>query len=142
MRSYPDWLHQELRNWARFCWEGEDPTPTLPHHCGSAEGEYLAPAYESLESDPNYIPADPNTARIVDRVFKQSLSHLQRLVLMAEYTQRVESGVATEGLRAGAKWVSIKVGYMVTQTEYQSQLFASIGRIWDAFEPKRNREAA
>lgn len=86
MRTFPDWVHGELRNWARWCWQGASPLPRAASHCLSVEHRYLAPklAEGDKEERPPVIFAD--RAQLVDVIWKQ-LPALQKAVLREFYPQ-------------------------------------------------------
>lgn len=130
MRWYPDWLHNELINWCRFCWDGPYPHPLPPSHCYSVEHKYVAP------SD----LGEPEQARIIIRVkdalkvqaIYDAMPIEQKLVIRAEYPKRHESG-RMEGRAAAARQLGIKT------RQYDERLTAAIGKLWDSLE---KREAA
>ena len=128
MRSFPDWVHDELCNWARFCWEGEYPQPVPPNHCYSFEHNYLAPSDMGCDDAPSTrILANARHALIVQDVYVV-LPITQRLVLRAEYPQRIESGRAEFGKIGAARRLKMRV------SEYDAALTAAAGSVRRAFE--------
>ena len=124
IRTYEDWLHQELLNWARWCWSGGWPHPIPPDHCASLEGQYQAPPWEDEPESVRKMP-EPNAerARIVEKVWSR-LPDGPRFVLRWEYPcwwWQVEVHRAARTLR-------------MSVTHYEGNLLVAIGRVRKAFE--------
>lgn len=88
----PEWVDQELQNWARWCWAGALPHPLPATHCGSLEADYRAPPQWG-EDDRRRAPTIPcNTAhaRIVQGAW-EAMDLWERLVLKAEYPEAMEA---------------------------------------------------
>lgn len=93
--SLPPAVHAEFENWSRACWSGSWPHPLPVDRAMSAEGRYTPEAGDVFDP-PEPRPPKPNfeRAEIVQMVFKERLTHRERLVVIAEYTQRHASGRA------------------------------------------------
>ncbi len=128
-RHYPDWIHQELLNWSRWCWQGPYPHPLRPSHCYSVEHQYVGHHLEEEEeSEP--IPARPLApiaarAMMVDAAWQRMVG-APRLVLRAEYPQRWSSGRIEHGQIGAARRLHMRLA------EYEAALSVAIGRVWDA----------
>jgi hypothetical protein len=133
MRTYSDAIHWEFLNWARWNYEGDMPGPGAIR-CGSIESRYVPPVWGG-ESGPSFIPADSDRAKLIDRIYKQHFTQLQRLCVMAEYTQRQSSG-RYESVDLAARWVSQRVGSRITADDYDAQLAAAASKIWLVIERK------
>jgi hypothetical protein len=97
MRQIPSWVHEELLNWSRWCWEGAYPHPFPPDHCASIEHNYRRTAAEdySDEAPPSKpIPANRENAIRVQAIFLR-LPDSERVVLRAEYPQHRINGEMT-----------------------------------------------
>ena len=128
IERYPEWVHFELINWSRFCWEGSYPHPLPPRHCTSIECRYLAPSVseENESTEPPYILANAHNAMRVQNVFI-GLPETQRLVLIAEYPKRRESGRADHGTVGAARRLRIRVA------EYEYALSCAGIKVMHAF---------
>lgn len=118
-RDMPDWVDQELRNWARYCWMGPYPHPLPPCRCASLEGNYSRYGEDTDEEaiDKKAIPVNIVNAQIVQGVY-EILPHLPQQVLRAEYPQRHEQ----------------KRTVRVSAEEYAAALSAAVYRVMLAFE--------
>ena len=129
-RKFPDWVHWELLNWARWSWEGSYPHPLPSQTCGSVEGEYQPPRYDSCDEPVRRIKADEGMALIVDRAWK-SLPDTQRLVLAVEYPRRNDYN-----------WDHGRVGIArklkIRLTEYEDAFFAAVEKVWRELERGAN----
>jgi hypothetical protein len=127
--NYPQWLHAELLNWSRWCWQGPWPHPLPPSVCASVERDYIPAgnAEERVAAERKPIPPNERHAQIVDSVWKR-MADAPRRVLRAEYPQRFESGRMEFGRIGAAKGLGMGV------VEYERQLIVAIGQVWDAFE--------
>ena len=76
----------EIENWVAWCWEGEDPAPTTPARCYSAEGRYMAPAMDDDGRRPTRIINYPSAARV--QYVYDRLPQIIKQVVRYEYTQR------------------------------------------------------
>ena len=125
-RKYPDWVHWELLNWSRWSWEGSYPHPMPARACGSVEGEYTTPTYDSEQIEVKAIPAHTDRAIRVDKVWR-ALPELQRTVLATEYPRRHEFN-----------WDHGRVGIArklkVRLTDYEDALFSAVEKVWREFE--------
>ena len=85
----PDRIHEELLNWARYCWLGEFPHPLPPTHCGSLESQYRAPPDWNPDDAPqaSYIKPNERNAIKVQEVY-DSLWEPEKIVLKAEYPDK------------------------------------------------------
>jgi len=130
-RHCPEWLHNELLNWSRWCWQGPYPHPLPPGHCYSIEHQYVGHRLEGeTEGDP--VPTrnpEPNAARamLVDAVWKRMVG-APRFVLRAEYPQRWSSGRAEHGQVGAARRLKMSL------RDYEAALAVAIGRVWAAME--------
>lgn len=88
---YPEWVHHELENWSRWCWQGKFPHPLPSQTCASFEKNYRRHGEEEEQLEDRPIPANADRAKIVQTVW-DSLSPRQQQVLRAEYPQRHTSG--------------------------------------------------
>lgn len=122
-----DAVHQELLNWARWCWQGEWPHPLPPTHCGSLESGYRAPPYWNPD-DANEAPPPPviepnaRNARIVQAVYDR-LAERERRVLKAEYPCRRDYRGKQDA--AGVLGISI--------SQYDDSLAYAVRRVEEAF---------
>jgi hypothetical protein len=130
LRRFPEWLHHELLNWSRWCWQGPWPHPLPPNQCGSVERNYIRTNEEGSADNARPIPPNESRARIVDGVWR-SLPPLPRQVLRAEYPQYRDSGRAEFGRCGAARRMGMRL------REYENALGAAVGRVWDALESKR-----
>lgn len=119
LQPIPDWVDQELRNWARWCWSGAYPHPLPPCQCASIEGNYSRfgedTDAEAIDGKP--VPVNPTNAKIVQCAY-ENLPYLQQQVLRAEYPQRHEQ----------------KRVVHVSKEEYAAALAAAIYRVMMVFE--------
>lgn len=124
----PDWVHQELRNWCAWCWGGEWPHPLPPTHCGSLESRYRSPPEWNPDDAPEapYIRPNERNARKVQAVF-DTLEGYERLVLLAEYPQRVNRG-RTKSKQLAADRLGI------SQLGYDRYLQSAAAKVARAFE--------
>src|SRR5690606_11319561 len=81
-----DTVSSEIENWIAWCWHGEDPSPSEPKRCYSAEGRYTAPALNEDDRIPQRI-INHRSAERVQKVFER-MPDLARQVLRYEFTQR------------------------------------------------------
>jgi hypothetical protein len=106
----PNDVHHELLNWARWCWTGEWPHPSMVRF---------------IEEDDEAVrPPPPNArnAQLVQTAWERM--HLQaRLVLRAEYPLRTGQGRAAEAKRLH-----------MTPSEYEAALAWAVRRIQEAFD--------
>lgn len=121
-RTYPDWLHQELLNWSRWCWQGDLPYPVPPTTCASIEREYTRLREENTSNNGVRVPPNDMHAQIVDSAWR-SLPDLPRRVLRAEYPQRFECGLAQHGRAYVAKRLGVKVD------AYQAAMVVAVDRV-------------
>jgi len=127
IERYPEWVHLELINWSRFCWEGAYPHPLPPRHCTSIEYRYINPSiYGKDDAPPPHILANAHHAMRVQNVFI-ALPDIQRLVLIAEYPKRMESGRADHGIVGAARRLRIRVA------EYEYALSCAGIKVMHAF---------
>ena len=130
LRRFPDWLHHELLNWSRWCWQGALPHPFPPSHCASVEHEYTRLRAEGSSDEARPIPANETRALIVDGVWR-TLPPLPKQVIRAEYPQYQASGRAEFGRVGAARRLGLSLH------DYEAALTVAGGRVWDAFEGKR-----
>lgn len=125
----PDAMHDELRNWAAWCWLGQWPHPLPKTRCGSAEGDYRAPPEWGTEEvpDPPRIYPNAKRARVVQEVWER-MHDEPRLVLKAEYPARQSSG-RVEG---GRDLASRRLG--ITLRVYEESLAYAVRRVSEAFK--------
>ena len=125
-RTIEKWLDNELRNWSRWCWLGEDPGPPVPHTCASIEKDYIRTHDENTSEGAG--PAKPYepSAKLVDSVWR-SLPEIQRKVLRAEYPQRRQWEGSLSGHRAAARFVGIKY------RDYMDNLVKACYKVRQAF---------
>ena len=125
LRLIPDFVHSEMRNWARWCWMGAYPHPLPPTSCGSAEGDYRSIG-ENATDDARPIPPNETNALIVDRIWR-GLPFSERLVVKIEYPARHEYD-----------WSYGRVGVCrrikMPLRDYEAKLFAGLSRVWDEFD--------
>ena len=126
-RKFPDWIHHELQNWARWCWLGATPVPMSPGHCGSIESQYVRVNDENSSDGARPIPPNEDRARRVDEVWRR-LPDAPRLVLRAEYPQRWSSGRVEHGQAGAARRLHMSL------RQYEEALAVAIGRVWEAME--------
>lgn len=83
-----DWIDEELRNWARWCWSGEFPGPRHQERAASAEGRYLPPS--DLGDEPEQPRIRPNRERAerVHHVYLTQLDTRERRVICLRYVDR------------------------------------------------------
>ena len=127
-RHYPEWLHHELLNWARWCWLGPYPHPLPPGHCYSIEHQYVGHHLEEEdESEPPTVKQLLFTDRAmkVDAVWRQMVG-APRIVLRAEYPLRYESGRVEFGQKGAAR------GLHMPLHEYRRALGVAIDLVWEA----------
>lgn len=129
MRRYPDWVHHELMNWSRWCWQGSYPHPLPPQTCASIERQYVRFREENTTDEAKPIQPNESHALIVDGVWK-ALPTLPRMVMRAEYPQR--SAYDWGHGRAGVARLM-----RVSLSEYEAGLIVGVGRVMDAFEGGR-----
>jgi hypothetical protein len=117
MVRIPDKIHEELLNWARWCWIGEWPHPLPATHCGSLESGYRPPPYWNPEDEAeesmrrSAIRPNERHAKRVQSVF-EGLPSFGRLVMKSEYPCRAE-----RGSRASA---AHRIG--LTERQYENHL--------------------
>ena len=130
-RKYPSWVHLELVNWTRYCWQGSWPHPIPPDHCTSIESRYLAPAGDTMNDEPPRPRPIINAHRAmwVQDIY-DGLPQMPKLVLRAEYPQYQQSGRAEFGMAGAARRLKISL------REYEENLTVAVGRVWDAFEKR------
>jgi hypothetical protein len=126
---YPEWVHQELQNWARWCWLGAWPHPIPPSECMSLEHLYVRVNEDGSTESVDDKPVKPNEphARLVQVVW-DSLPRLPQLALRAEYPQHFESGRVEHGRIAAARYCHMSLG------QYESALQFGVFRVERAFE--------
>lgn len=102
--SLPPAVHAEFENWSRACWSGSWPHPLPFNRAMSAEGRFVPEAGDVFDP-PEPRPPKPNfeRAEVVQRVFNDRLSHRERLVVIAEYPQRIRSGRRDSGIERAAR---------------------------------------
>ncbi len=125
MRHYPEWVHQELMNWSRWCWMGAYPHPLPDQRCGSVEREYTKYRTENTTDEAQQIRPNESRALIVQKAWL-SMHDTAKKVIVAEYPQRAKH-------QGKAPWRSIGI----SRTEYDKALMSAAGKIIDAFE-RRN----
>jgi hypothetical protein len=130
LRRFPDWLHHELLNWSRWCWQGAWPHPLPPSHCASAEHEYTRLRGDISSDETRPIQANETRALIVDGVWRR-LPPLPKQVMRAEYPQYHASGRSEFGRVGAARRMRMRLH------DYEVALTVAGGRVWDAFEGKR-----
>ena len=130
LRHFPEWLHYELLNWSRWCWQGAWPHPLPPSQCGSVEHDYIRFRVDACDDEPRPIPANASRALVVDRVW-HGLANVPKQVLRAEYPQYHSSSRAEFG-RVGA---ARRMGLMLR--DYEAALAVAVGRVWDTFEGQK-----
>lgn len=108
--SLPPAVHAEFENWSRACWSGSWPHPLPFDRAMSAEGRYTPEAGDVFDP-PEPRPPKPNFERaaIVQGVFDGRLTHRERLVVIAEYPQRIRSGRKDYGVSRAARWAGLPV---------------------------------
>jgi hypothetical protein len=126
-RTYPEWVHQELMNWARWCWKGAYPHPLPPTVCASIEKNYQRISDEGTVDDVKPVPPNEAHAKRVQAVW-DALPRIGQQVLRAEYPQRFESGRAVDGRYAAARWLHMSL------SEYESCLSMACYRVMVEFE--------
>lgn len=129
LQYYPSWLHEELLNWSRWCWLGKYPHPMPETTCASFEKNYQRISEEGTVEDVRPIPPNTTHALIVQQVW-ETLPHMPKQVLRAEYPQRRESGRIEHGRKGAARFLHISLN------EYESALSIATYRILIAFEGK------
>lgn len=103
-----DFAHHELMNWAKWCWEGEDPRPLPPQVCGSAEGSYVPTASEDCLDKPENKPkAVAHRAEVVQGLFERMPDKL-RAVMIATYP-RAHDSKAFKGEKYVARFCKMRV---------------------------------
>lgn len=126
-RTYPDWLHYELMNWARWSWSGAYPHPIPPATCASYEKNYRRTGEEEEARNERQIKPNADNAQKVQAVW-DALPHWPQQVLRAEYPQRHESGRVEHGRAAAARWLGISLEH------YESALSVAAHKVMVAFE--------
>ena len=126
LRHFPEWLHYELLNWSRWCWQGAWPHPLPPSQCGSAERDYIRFRVDDCSDEPRPIPPNASRALIVDGVW-HGLANEPRQVLRAEDPQYHASGRAEFGRVGAARRMGLRL------RDYEAALAVGVGRVWDAF---------
>jgi hypothetical protein len=130
LRHFPEWLHYELLNWSRWCWQGAWPHPLPPSICGSAERDYTRFRADSSSDDARPIPPNASRALIVDGVW-HGLPPAPRQVLRAEYPQYHASGRAELGRCGAARRLRMSL------RDYEAALGVAASRVWDALEGRQ-----
>lgn len=130
MRTYPDWVHDELINWSRWCWLGPWPHPLPEVTCGSVEKHYTRFREENTTDEARPTPPNERHARIVAEVF-EDLPHGPRLALLAEYPQRWKYAEC-KNLKAKAT----RAGFG-SERSYVLCLTLAVERVRKAFEGKQ-----
>lgn len=106
-----DALHQELTNWARWCWSGAWPHPLPATECGSLEAGYRAPPQWGDDRDGRRAPiVRPNDrrARAVQVVWEK-LAPDERAVVKEEYPAALEWR-CVQGREAAAQRLGMSLG--------------------------------
>lgn len=125
VRTYPDWVHHELQNWARWCWLGPSPVPQ-EDRCKSLECNYSRISEEGDKAERRIMPHIEN-AQIVQSAFER-MPGLQRKILIIEYPKKY---LLSKGRSIAARALGI------TRTEYESALFNAACKVETAFEVKK-----
>lgn len=121
--NIPDWLHAELLNWSRWCWQGDWPHPLPPRSCASIERNYRRTAEDATADEARPIPPFEPAARRVDIAWRR-LPHLERRVIRLEYPQR--------HLYESRREAAIALGLSVRQ--YREALQRAFGELWKGLE--------
>lgn len=108
-RTCPAWVHMELINWARWCWQGQYPHPP-DAICKSIERNYSRVSEEGTTDDARPIAPNEHNARIVQAVWER-LPRVPRMVLRAEYPQRhaVRPKISGEAYKAHLSYAMRRV---------------------------------
>lgn len=122
------WVHEELVNWARWCWSGSWPHPVRPGRAASAEGRFVAPSDLGDESGEPHIRPHSGRARIVQRVYERQLTERQRRVLASEYPRRHLSGRVRYGRAGAARKLHLSTAM------YETALRQAARQVQEAFE--------
>lgn len=124
----PSWVEMELRNWGRWCWEGEWPGPGRPDDDEPAVCQYPPAVGDYDESTPIPVPVCIDNALRVNRLYEQ-LPLVERRIIQAEYPRRHEYGDMRmhERHAAAARKLEISVAY------YQVALGSFKQAVWRAF---------
>ena len=125
-RKFPDWVHWELLNWSRWSWEGSYPHPLPSQSCGSVEGEYQTPNYDSEQIEVKRVKANAQNAQLVDRVWRD-LPEQQRMVLAVEYPRKHDYDWE-QGRSGVARKLKMRL------SEYEDAFFSAVEKVWREFE--------
>lgn len=109
-----DTVSSEIENWIAWCWDGEDPAPSEPKRCYSAEGRYTAPALDDEDRQPRRI-INRESAERVQAIYDR-MPDLTRQVLRFEYTQRAAYDQYEQGEEIGPDGAVRKVQVRVANT--------------------------
>lgn len=123
----PDDVHQELLNWARWCWSGPWPHPLPPTECGSLEAGYRAPPeWDCLDGRRTpVVRPNERRARVVQDVWSR-LPDGERLVLKQEYPAALEARRVL-GREAAARRLNMPLHW------YERHLGAAVNKVENAF---------
>lgn len=122
-----DTVSSEIENWIAWCWEGEDPAPSVPSRCYSAEGRYTAPAMDDDGRQPKRI-INRESAERVQSVYDR-MPALTKQVLRFEYTQRSAYDQYEQGEEIGPDGAVRKVWVLVANTRrLMARLRLKLGR--------------
>lgn len=107
----PSWVEMELRNWGRWCWEGEWPGPGRPDD-GAPEACAYPPELGMDDDPPPPIPVCYDRALKVNQLY-EALPLVEQRVIQAEYTRRREYGDMRmhERHAAASRKLEISVAY-------------------------------
>jgi hypothetical protein len=123
-----DAIHQELLNWARWCWSGPWPHPLPPTECGSLEGGYRAPPQWDTLDERRTPTIRPNErrARVVQDAWVL-LPTSEKAVLKQEYPAALAPR-RIQGREQAARFLQM------TLPAYERYLASAIRKVEAAFE--------